>query len=128
MAVTREFRTRFALGAVCVVAVLALLTRGSRADMCDTDPDSAQCNTGVDSGSSGSYSTVFESLTASRVPVVNGLSYDFYDKSCPNYQSIIQQAVTSALASNSLAAAGITRIMFHDCFIQVCIGHSIIHS
>lgn len=110
-----------ALAAICVLYVLALLARCSSGDMCgvdSTDPDSMNCNTGMD-GSTGMDSTVFESLTVVRLPIVPGLSYNFYDKSCPNYKSIIQQAVAQALQANPLQAAGLTRIVFHDCFVQV---------
>ncbi|CAM6123257.1 unnamed protein product [Calypogeia fissa] len=110
--------------AVCIiVAVLAFWARGISADMCgvdSTDPESMNCNTGMD-GSAGTVDgTVYESLTVARAPVVSGLSYNFYEKTCPNYQTIIQQAVTQALQANPLQAAGLTRIMFHDCFIQGC--------
>lgn len=122
MAVTRE-RTRFALGAVCLAAVLALLARGSSADTCDVDsknPESMNCNTGTDGSGTGSYTTVFDSKTAYREPVASGLSYDFYDNSCPNYKSIVQQVVSETLQSNPLAGAGILRVMFHDCMVQGC--------
>lgn len=118
---TRE-RTEFAMVAVCIGAVLATLARCSSADMCgveSTDPESLKCSSGME-GSGGMEMTVFESLTTARVPVVPGLSYDFYDKSCPSYKSVIQQGITQALQANPLQAAGLTRLLFHDCFVQGC--------
>lgn len=50
---------------------------------------------------------------------VSGLSYDFYDKSCPNVEGIIHNVVSQKLAEAFPTAGGALRIFFHDCFVEV---------
>lgn len=43
----------------------------------------------------------------------------FYDKTCPQAETIIHQAVRSAAVSDSKVPARILRMFFHDCFVRV---------
>ena len=50
---------------------------------------------------------------------VHGLSMDYYMMNCPIAEFIVRDSVTSALQSDPTLAAGLVRMHFHDCFIQV---------
>ncbi|KAH9297806.1 hypothetical protein KI387_029488 [Taxus chinensis] len=53
---------------------------------------------------------------------VDGLSWTFYNTSCPNLESIVASVVESALNEDITQAAGLLRLHFHDCFVQGCDG------
>ncbi|CAD6261595.1 unnamed protein product [Miscanthus lutarioriparius] len=53
-------------------------------------------------------------------PIVNGLSWSFYDASCPSVEGIVRWHVADALRRDIGIAAGLIRIFFHDCFPQGC--------
>ncbi|KAG6767202.1 hypothetical protein POTOM_028392 [Populus tomentosa] len=55
-----------------------------------------------------------------RGPNALGLSYDFYNKTCPNVEKIIHNVVSQKLLEAPVAAAGALRIFFHDCFVEGC--------
>lgn len=68
-------------------------------------------------------SVLFSSLyvcEAQTPPVVPGLSYNFYTTSCPNFESIVRTKLQTEFASDIGLAAGLLRMHFHDCFVQVC--------
>ncbi|KAK9688946.1 hypothetical protein RND81_09G023900 [Saponaria officinalis] len=48
------------------------------------------------------------------------LSVGFYEKSCPNVESIIQEVVWKAVLNDSGIAASLIRLHFHDCFVKGC--------
>ena len=50
---------------------------------------------------------------------VSGLSYGFYDKSCPNLEEIIQNVVFQKFKEAFNTATGALRIFFHDSFVEV---------
>lgn len=83
---TTDLATTFAMAAVRVLAVLAIML------------------------------LTWSSAAAQIVP---GLSYEFYDQTCPQYNSIIEKVITTAMQANPDQAAGLSRIHYHDCFIQV---------
>lgn len=49
----------------------------------------------------------------------NGLYMNYYMMSCPMAEFIVKNSVNSALRSDPTLAAGLIRMHFHDCFIQV---------
>ncbi|RDY06014.1 Peroxidase 53 [Mucuna pruriens] len=48
------------------------------------------------------------------------LSATFYSSTCPNVSSIVSNAVQQALQSDSRITASLTRLHFHDCFVNGC--------
>jgi peroxidase len=44
----------------------------------------------------------------------------FYDHSCPQAKHIVKSIVTTAVAREARMAASLLRLLFHDCFVQVC--------
>ncbi|CAN8235507.1 unnamed protein product [Cochlearia groenlandica] len=56
----------------------------------------------------------------SDVPLVKGLSWSFYEKACPQVESIIRNELKKVFNKDIGLAAAILRIHFHDCFVQGC--------
>ena len=54
-----------------------------------------------------------------NVPTPVGMSLNFYSTSCPQVFNVIQNQLAPIIRNNPGQAAGILRIMFHDCFVQV---------
>ncbi|KAH9293483.1 hypothetical protein KI387_041313 [Taxus chinensis] len=53
-------------------------------------------------------------------PLVNGLSWTFYKKTCPKLESIVKKRINHFLKEDITQAAGLLRLHFHDCFVQGC--------
>ena len=47
------------------------------------------------------------------------LRVDFYEKSCPNVEKLVFDVVQSAMKFDPTVPAGLLRMHFHDCFIEV---------
>jgi peroxidase len=52
-------------------------------------------------------------------PIVKGLSWNFYDSKCPKLESIIRTELKKIFDKDIGQAAGLLRLHFHDCFVQV---------
>lgn len=55
----------------------------------------------------------------SSAPVVQGLSWNFYDSSCPKVDDIVRKQLKKVFKADIGQAAGLLRLHFHDCFVQV---------
>ncbi|XP_054788535.1 peroxidase 12-like [Prosopis cineraria] len=55
-------------------------------------------------------------------PIVKGLSWTFYQSSCPQLEGMVRNHLTRVFRQDIGQAAGIVRIFFHDCFVQGCDG------
>lgn len=53
---------------------------------------------------------------------VKGLSWKFYESSCPQLESIIRKRLQKQIKDDVGQAAGLLRLHFHDCFVQGCDG------
>ncbi|KAG9140299.1 hypothetical protein Leryth_023938 [Lithospermum erythrorhizon] len=53
-------------------------------------------------------------------PIVDGLSWDFYDTVCPNLESIIREHLRIVLKEDVSQAAGFLHMYLQDCFSQGC--------
>ena len=52
-------------------------------------------------------------------PAANSLSMDYYVMSCAFVEPVVRNIVNQALQNDPNLAAGLIRMHFHDCFIQV---------
>ena len=52
-------------------------------------------------------------------PGADGLNMNYYLFSCPFVEPVVKDIVNSALEDDPTLAAGLVRMHFHDCFIQV---------
>jgi hypothetical protein len=55
------------------------------------------------------------------------LSSTFYDSTCSNVSSIVTGVIQQAQLSDTRILASLTRLFFHDCFVDVMIYTSIDH-
>jgi peroxidase len=58
-------------------------------------------------------------LFFSLVLIGNSLSYNYYEKTCPDVEFIVAKTVKAATASDKTVPAALLRMHFHDCFIRV---------
>ncbi|KAI3442621.1 Peroxidase [Psidium guajava] len=62
------------------------------------------------------------------VHVVKGLSWSFYENSCPKVESVIRKHLKKVFEEDIGQAAGLLRLHFHDCFVQGCDGSVLLDS
>ncbi|KAA8542624.1 hypothetical protein F0562_023776 [Nyssa sinensis] len=56
------------------------------------------------------------------------LTLDYYAKTCPKFEQIIQETVTAKQLSNPTTAAATLRVFFHDCMVEGCDASVLISS
>lgn len=52
-------------------------------------------------------------------PVQAGLAFGYYKSTCPQLESIVKKYLANAFKADIGLAAGLLRVHFHDCFVQV---------
>ncbi|KAL3699161.1 hypothetical protein R1sor_017183 [Riccia sorocarpa] len=57
-----------------------------------------------------------------------GLRVGYYASTCPSAETLVREAVSSAVSSNKRSGAGLIRTFFHDCFVEGCDGSVLIDS
>lgn len=58
---------------------------------------------------------------AGPATTVAALSVDYYAMGCPFAEYMVRDVVNKAVMADPTLAAGLLRLHFHDCFVQVCI-------
>lgn len=64
-------------------------------------------------------SYLYEFSEAQTPPIAKGLSLTFFDTTCPRLESIVRKQLEKDFAEDIGQAAGLLRMHFHDCFVQV---------
>ncbi|OVA03815.1 Plant peroxidase [Macleaya cordata] len=58
----------------------------------------------------------------------DALSSNYYDKTCPQAESAVTNAIKNAMKSDKTVPAALLRMHFHDCFIRGCDGSVLLNS
>ncbi|GJZ68189.1 peroxidase 12-like protein [Tanacetum coccineum] len=66
-------------------------------------------------------------LEAQKPPLVKGLSWNYYQSSCPKLESIIKKQLEKVFKKDVGLAAALLRMHFHDCFVQGCETVPVVH-
>lgn len=62
-----------------------------------------------------------------RFGAAGGLNMNYYIMTCPFAEAVVKDIVDRALQDDPTMAAGLIRMHFHDCFIEVYINTCIIY-
>lgn len=54
-----------------------------------------------------------------QLDAVSGLDYNYYAKSCPSLQAVVNRHMAAAYGDDDTSTAPIMRLLFHDCFVRV---------
>ncbi|KAL5978290.1 hypothetical protein ACLOJK_029407 [Asimina triloba] len=57
-----------------------------------------------------------------------GLNGDFYKKTCPNLEAIVNSTTAQFVSATPAIAASLLRLHFHDCFVRGCDGSVLLNS
>lgn len=63
--------------------------------------------------------SIFLVILVMILPVQGQLKPGFYSSSCPKAEAIVRSTVESYFNKDPTIAAGLLRLHFHDCFVQV---------
>ncbi|XP_024991654.1 peroxidase 64-like [Cynara cardunculus var. scolymus] len=67
-------------------------------------------------------------LGIARLNVINALSSNYYDQTCPQAESAITSVVKKAMLNDRTVPAALLRMHFHDCFIRGCDASVLLNS
>lgn len=67
-------------------------------------------------------------LSLFLTPAQSQLSLDYYHNSCPRFNQIVQDTITSKQITSPTTAAASLRLFFHDCLVNGCDGSILISS
>ncbi|XP_022740911.1 peroxidase 63-like [Durio zibethinus] len=67
-------------------------------------------------------------LTSTALLCESRLSLDYYSKTCPSFNKIMQETITNKQITSPTTAAGTLRLFFHDCLSNGCDGSILITS
>ncbi|PSS19851.1 Peroxidase [Actinidia chinensis var. chinensis] len=67
-------------------------------------------------------------LLLSISTLVNTLSTNYYDQTCPKAESVITSVVKKAMSNDKTVPAALLRMHFHDCFIRGCDASVLLNS
>ncbi|KAL9273034.1 Peroxidase 65-like protein [Drosera capensis] len=56
------------------------------------------------------------------------LTLDYYQKSCPRFNQIMNEVITAKQTASPTTAAGVLRVFFHDCMVDGCDGSTLVAS
>lgn len=62
-------------------------------------------------------------LQLELIQVAEGLQLGYYTGTCPNVESIVKGVLSQQMQHNRGVAAGVLRLHFHDCFVDVSNHH-----
>ncbi|KAK8572188.1 hypothetical protein V6N13_047802 [Hibiscus sabdariffa] len=66
------------------------------------------------------YLSISEATVDDSIQIVSGLSWTFYQNTCPSLEFIVRNYLMSVFITDIGQAAGLLRLHFHDCFVQGC--------
>ncbi|KAI4327776.1 hypothetical protein L6164_020200 [Bauhinia variegata] len=67
-------------------------------------------------------------LMFSVASIGNSLSLNYYEKTCPDAESIVAKTVKDAFSNDKTVPAALLRLHFHDCFIRGCDASVLLNS